>query len=409
MATVRYTGNAITRAQVTTLTVGSSTAGHTFVLTLNTKQVSYTAVGGDTTATIAAAIYALLAAREEPDFAEITFAYTASGSTITCTGPDDGTPFTLALSGTGTYSQATTSGTPSSPYSAAIAANYSGNALPSNGDTLVFEGSAVDVRDGLTALAGISLTVVRRATYTGRIGRPDWNPAGYPEYRATHLQLKTAAPVWEASPSDGAGQFRVEFVTTSPTLTVVGPASGVEPGGESLECKAFPAGSFVQAAGGSVAVCPLAGQTGGLDGLVAVGSTVTIGAGVTLGQAVTIDGGRARIEAGLALGLVVDGGADVAVGRAAGVDTSLDVRDGTLSWLSTGVINVAYSIGSKGVFDANAAPADVSVFPALAVTMTAGAAYRDRFGRLGGYTLTPSGCTLADLTIDVGPGATVRV
>jgi len=404
MATVRYTGNAATRAQVTTLTVGSSTVGHTFVTTLNRKAETYVVASG-TTSDIATAIAAQLAAREEPDWREITFE--ASGSTIVCTGPDDGTPFTLSLSGTGTYSQATTSGTPSSPNDASIAANYSGNAVPSAADVLVFEGNDVSVKWGLTALAAIGLTVVRRASYGGQIGLPDWNPAGYPEYRTTHLQLKSASTTWESSNRDAAGQFRLEFVTSAVALVVTGDPSSANPGRESLEIKGMPASSTLDVNGGSVAVCPVAGQTGTLAHVVATSATVTVGAGTTVSLYTRIDGGAADLRSD-PKDLLVRGGADVTVGGSVTTTETIDVVNGRVRWLSSGTLGGNVTIDGRGEFSADDSPGIVgNGFSNF--TLAAQATLRDNYGKMSAYTIAFDQCTPQECTVELYRGVTLTL
>ena len=47
MATNRWLGHAAETAQVTTLTVGSSTNGHTFITTINGKAITHEDVGSE--------------------------------------------------------------------------------------------------------------------------------------------------------------------------------------------------------------------------------------------------------------------------------------------------------------------------------------------------------------------------
>ena len=130
MATNRWLGHAAETAQVTTLTVGSSTNGHTFITTINGKAITYTAGSGETTSTIATAVQALLAASEIPEFAEVT--WTVATNVVTGTAANPGVPFTVSLSGTGTYSASTTTAN-SGPNVAGVAANWSLAALPGAG------------------------------------------------------------------------------------------------------------------------------------------------------------------------------------------------------------------------------------------------------------------------------------
>ena len=404
MATVIWLGSAQAVAQVDTLTVGSATAGHTFWVTINGKVLKYTAGSGETTTTVAAALQALLAASAEPEFAEI--AWTTSTNTVVATGPAGGTPFTLSVAGgTGTFSRTATT-TPTGPSDAANAANYSGGALPSAADHLVFEGPGAACLYGLTALAAVALgSVTRRATYAGPIGLGEQNPAGYREYRTRYFSANAPTILVEQPADDGAGQVRLDVVHTgSPaTVTAVGDRAATGLGAEALEVFGLPTGSVVNVSGGSVAVAPLTGQAAAVATLRAVDSTVTVGGGVTLGAA-DFYNSTARVGSTLA-SLAVDGGTVTVTGAAAA--TTVTVDGGELVWRSTGSPGTV-AVGGGGRIDFAAAPAAVAL--GGAATLAAGSAWNDPAGRVTGpYDLVLDRCQIAEVSLALGTQRTLTI
>lgn len=106
-----FRGDAQDVNQVTTFAIGgTAAAAQVYTITINDKYVQYTAIGGDTNTTIAAALKANLAASTIPEFNEVT--WSVSTTTITGTGGKilAGQPFTATSSatGTGTITQTTT-------------------------------------------------------------------------------------------------------------------------------------------------------------------------------------------------------------------------------------------------------------------------------------------------------------
>jgi hypothetical protein len=408
MATVTWIAAGQITPQVDTLTVGSHTAGHTFVCTFgNGKTVTYVATAADTTDALVTTnlLAALNAETNDPEVTEFTFAAGATATTITATGPDDGTPCTLSVSGTGTFTIAHTAAA-SSPNDLANAANYSGGALPSNNDTLVFENNAADVKWNLTALTAITLTVIRRVSYTGRIGLDDVNPAGYHEYRAVRMDVKSASITCEQSAGDGPLQFRLNNITTGGATTVVvrGDASGASPGDEVLEVTGLPASSVVNVTGGSVAVSPLAGQTATVATLRCEDGTLTLGSGVTLTTA-SLKNTQARLDCGYTTLNVYGGGQVTLTGSGGGTNTN--VYNGTLLWRSTGSPGTPV-VGPQGVLDFSQTPSTVTL--GGTVELNAGGRLLDPAFRLAsGYAVKFNRCNPRDADWDCGPDRTATI
>lgn len=214
MATNSLRGDAPAVAQVDTITIGSTTSGHTFVVTRNGKSVSYAAGSGETTATIAAALYALLNASTIAEFAERTWAYPGTGADLTGTALEAGLPSTFTVGGTGTISINTTTAS-KGPSDASVVANWSTGALPANTNELLIARGA-SLLYGLEALSPpVALASVRvKASYAGAIGLPVMNEAGgYVEDRTRGLPVATGVPV-EIGEGEGTGPSRVNLVQT---------------------------------------------------------------------------------------------------------------------------------------------------------------------------------------------------
>lgn len=114
MSNITWIGSAPAIAQVSTLVVGGTPAVgqvYSVFMGLNSaKVVSYAALGGDTNITIAAALQLLLSASTFGEFAEVTWANTASSAVITGTAIAAGVPFSSTSSATGTGTLVTTPG-----------------------------------------------------------------------------------------------------------------------------------------------------------------------------------------------------------------------------------------------------------------------------------------------------------
>lgn len=400
MAVVKWVGRQIRRAKVVTVTVSSNTAGHTFTLTGgNGKAVTYTAGSGETTTTIALALQTLAAAVGDGEFSELDWG-TPSANVFLVTGPADGAPFTLSASGTGTMT-ATQTTAPLSPHDANDPLNYSTGALPVDAtDSLVFEDTDVSLLYNADALAALELAspgLVRRASFTGRLGLPTRNANGYPEYRTSEFSVESATYLFEAARTDTAGQFRIlnTYSGGAVTVTVQGEPGGVPVGSEVLEVRGLPASSVVQVVGGSVAIAPYTGQACTVLTLNAVDATVRVGPSATLSGTVSLVDCQAQIKAGWTTSLTVDGDSAVEVaGSAGGV---LVIDGGTVTWRSTGAVGASPTIGSDATLDLSQAPATLT--PSGTVQMYAGATLDDSAGRYGDFAVKANRCRLDEVRV----------
>ena len=409
MANIVWAGSRSTTAQVNTYTVTAVASGGTLTLTVgNRKSVSYSCNGSDTTTTAATALFNLLttAQASEREWSELTLANPANG-VITLTGPADGAPVTLSKTDAGgATSTLSLTTAPTSPSDVGDAVNWAGGVLPGNTDTMVFENTSVDAKYNLAALAAVTCGLIRRSTYTGRIGLPDQNPAGYAEYRPTYLQFAGTSASVATAPSDSAAQVRLQFTGAAATVTVTGSGAAAWPGSESVELTGLAASSVVNIAASSVAMCPLTGQTGTVTTLRATDATVRVGPGCTLASA------NLTNTNGLILcsytALEMDRGGTVTVsGSGSGTTTTLD--GGTLAWQSTGGPGTA-TVGSDAVLDLSEAPAAVALAGNLSVSE--GGTLTDPSGKLiaaGSYTIVLQRTQLDRVTLDLGTGRTITV
>lgn len=315
MSINRWRGDYLPRAQVVTLTVGSATVGHTFVVTMNGKAVSYTAITGDTTATIATALQALLAgATAIPEFAEVTWAVDATNTNVVVgTAATPGVPFTASLSGTGTFTLATPT-TSTGPNHVDEPKNWSLGTVPGATDDVLVDGGA-DLLFGwnnLSAAAYASLRV--KASFGGAIGLPFYNPAGYVEYRTRAWPVNTAVPVLIGE-GTGQGPSRVVLACGAALDLTVFQTQGRAAGAEG------DTGPVVNVSGPTSGTCYIAA---GDVGFAADDDTLTA-SGVT----VTMDGDSPVLTVGrnaTVATLNQSGGATTALG----VVTTANVTGGTL-------------------------------------------------------------------------------
>jgi hypothetical protein len=210
MANLRWVGGAPARKQRTTITIANTWAtADTVSVTINNKTLTVTIGSAFTVDDVAAALCAAINAadattdlvgtesrnfggQEIPEFLDVE-AF-VSGAVVSVYSTTAGVPFTMTASestaGTGTATAATPTAA-TGPNHLDNAANYAGGALPVDNDALYIDQGAVSILYGLGYLRtnSIGLNVVVSNDYTGQIGLPPVNEAGYPEYRQRFLYL----------------------------------------------------------------------------------------------------------------------------------------------------------------------------------------------------------------------------
>jgi hypothetical protein len=347
MATVWWNPNAISVAQVDSLTITAVANGGVVDVTINGKTLTYTCTGTDTTSTAAAAWQALLVATSTPaEFKEIT--WTVSANVVTATGKTPGVPFTLSTTGgsggaTVTLAHPTVS---SGPSDVSLAANWlrtGSPALPQSGDDMIIASFSTGLLYNLNALAAVLLaSFTRWQSFTGAIGLPEVNPAGYQEYRPTYLKLGSnvaALPV-VLGYATGGGPFRERYDLQTYHCAFIVLGSGRPHDQYAVRLKNVNAASTLTVVGTSVGVATGTGEVSTLSSVVADGgATVDLGSGVTLGSTVTLTGASSTLYAAPAGAITAQQGADLTLLASGATWPSVKAAGGSLvTWPVQGTI-----------------------------------------------------------------------
>jgi hypothetical protein len=360
VATSYWLGDAQPVAQVNTVTVGGTPAnGQVYTVTINRKIVTYTATGTDTNATIAESLQATLAASTFAEFQEVTWTYPGSGSVVTGTAATAGVPFTNTSGATGTGTLVTATSTASSgPNDASVAANYSPNSVPVNGDDLVIQETSSPILYGLTALSGVSLASARVfASFTGTIGLPDINPAGYVEYRTTALALG-GNPVVTIGEGEGSGSSLLRLKVGTGTCAVVVEKTGPNPSDAPAPVMLWNSAgnNTLTVLDGNVAVAAGFSETAEFSTVVIGGGggtpAVQLGAGTTVGTSVSLNSGTCNSLVTVPQ-LNMIGGTHT---QEAGTLTNVTCRGGTVVYRTTGTTTQATFAGPSAKCDCTADP-----------------------------------------------------
>lgn len=204
MAIHRWLGQTPAVAQVATVQITGYDVTTTYKLTVGGVVVSTVGTGGSVNTT-ATALAAAWNASTHAYFTGVTAS--AATDTVTLTADTAGVPFTAASSvtgGAGTIGAYTVTTANAGP-NVLAAANIDSAAMPSNGDTLIFENSSTDVLWSLDAMTSTTtLTIIIYPTFTGKIGlnkrvfatSASGTNASYPDYREDELTIDGATLIW---------------------------------------------------------------------------------------------------------------------------------------------------------------------------------------------------------------------
>jgi trimeric autotransporter adhesin len=351
VATRIWTGGATSTPQVDSLTPASVGIGNSFSAVINGKTVTFVATAA-TVANVTAGLSAAMAASTEPEFRQVTAVDNTTN--ILVTGPDTGTPFTLTASasgGTATLTRAAVTA-PVSPNDWATAANWTGAAVPVTGDAVIFDGtSTVDCLYGLDQNAVTLASLAVANAYTGNLGLPARNDAGYSEYRETYLKIGVTAVTIGGGGGGGSGRVKLNTGTVQTSIAVLstGTGSGGEPA--AFLFKGTHASNAVNVGAGSVGLAALAGEVATVLTLrVGAGTgggtpNVVGGAGLTLTTLIQ-DGGDVTLNAGLTTATLIDGTLAVFAGNV----TTANVDGGTFYYEGVGTITTL-NISAGGTAD----------------------------------------------------------
>lgn len=402
MATNRWRGDAKNVAQVNTITPANVNIGNTFTVTINGKDITYTAAAA-TVADVTAGLTALLNASTVPEFEEITWADATTH--ITGTADTAGKPFTQTSSasgGTATLVTATATANESNN-DLNNADNWSNGAVPGNGDDVFFSDTDVSCLYNLGALSAVTLTSLTiDQSFTGDIGLPRTTDSGYVEYRAQELAIGATTITIGKGEGDGSGRLRLNMGSVQAALSVFNTGAATDTDGHALEWRGTHASNVVNVLKGSVSVAKNAGETAVIATLrigyrddPASDVTLYLGTGVTL-TTVNMAGGQVTIQSA-ATTINQTGGTLWVLGS--GAITTINVDAGTAYLASSGTITTL-NVGSDAVVSFNR---DLTPRTVTTTNVYAGSTLRDTFRAItftNGIDLER--CGLADVTLDLG-------
>ncbi len=393
-ATKRWRGDAAAVAQINTVTPTAFNAA-VYTITINLKSVTYTADGSATVAEITAGLTAAFNAATYPEFTEI--AAVDSTTLVTLTADTAGLPFTQtssATGGTATLVTATTTAA-TGPNHWSDANNWSPVNVPVAADDVIVEASTVDILYGLAQSAVTLTSLTVKQSYTGKIGLPQRNAAAYDEYRATYLAISATTVTIGQGDGTGSGRIRLDTGVNACTLNVLNTGAAIDSGVEALLWKGNNASNAANIFEGSVGLCALAGETGGVTNLRVNGGTVNCGSGLTITNK-DQTGGTLTTNSNIGTLCTQNGGTHY---HRNGTLASTKIDGGTLYYASPNNITLL-DIGSAGTVDLSQ---DLRTLTCTTCNLYAGATLRDPQGRVtwtNGIDLER--CSIDDVTIDVG-------
>lgn len=192
----------------------------------------------------------------------------------------------------------------SGPYHFDVAGNWSQGTVPANGEHVIYTNSDVPCKYNTSQAAINPAYLIIDSTYTGSIGLPVWNAAGYHEFRNTELVLGTngsgpATMVVQVGEGDGEGAplLRLNTGTKQTTLQVMKTGSSSETGLPALTWRGTHASNVVEVIRGQLGIGIHPGQAATVATLrmsfvdsVDSDADVTVGGSVTLGSVLKTGG-----------------------------------------------------------------------------------------------------------------------
>lgn len=445
MATRYFLGASLnTRQRATLVITGAGATSDTITLTIANVDFVVTVGGTTTTAGIATTVQQAYeattltdttasatisvadgGAKTIPQFSEYTA--TVSGSTVTFLGNQTSTttpgifgkPITMsgAKSGTVTITFTADATTPTSQFHWNQADNWSGNTVPVDGDTVIFDRGNIDLRYLMTGSIQVA-QLTKYKSYTGNVGLApiniDNSSKPYSEYR-TPLYLTfdddvgTAATVADLEVGDGqgSGRFMVDFGAGEATINVYGKGNRADSNTPCILLKGTAIAELNNLAG-DVGVAVLASETSTVTTLRSGDSpssqaNTVVGSGVALTTAV-INGGTAATQCTATITTGTQNGGIWQ--HSGGTITTLNILGGTFYQLGNGTITTI-NLAGGGVLDCTKGSDTFTI--TNSVQMYKGSKFLDPTGRSGaavgaGYPIfTLNQCTLADVTIVLAP------
>jgi hypothetical protein len=399
-----WQSGALAVSQVSRATLSTTSTGYTYRLTCNGKDVSYTStVSGGSTAQAAHAI-ALAAAWEAstvPEHGEIAAA--ATSSYVDLTGNTAGWPHTITSTSTGCAMTTPTAAT--GPNHVDNADNWSGDAVPVATDDVVLENSDADMLHGLDQSAVKYNSYSQRQSYTGNIGLPTQNAAGYAEYRDTYFQFEADNVYIGEAGGNGSPRTKINTGSTPCTVSIYNTGTPAETGLPALFWKGNSTGNLVDVVKGKVGIGYFADDTAKLNRLrigkknnPTADASVEIGTGTTFVTIEQTAGKMSVNSSGSAFATLDQTGGESEI-RGSGAITTVTVDGGICYYCSSGTASTV-NIGSKGTIDCTR---DLRDRTFTACNAFGGATVRDPHKTInfaGGINLQR--CGLLGVTLDIG-------
>jgi trimeric autotransporter adhesin len=412
VAIVIWKGDAQAVAQVTRCSVGGTIeADDVFTLTVGSKSISVTAgstVAADVVAGIVAAWNALSGA-QYPEFAAIA-ASDAGGGDLDLTAKTAGVPFTVTLSttesGGGAADDQTFTQSAVTPASGGAfwdaGANWSSGSVPAGGDDVIIQNSGNPILYGLDQSAVTLDSLSIDQSFTGTIGLPRTNAAGYVEYRDQYLKIGATTITIGRGDGAGSGRIKIDTLAVQTTINVLNSGGAVENGVKPILWKGTHASNTVLVNKGSIAAAHFAGETAAIAVLkqgyrtnVAGDSDIRLGAGCSLGScAITKLGGTLEVNSSFT-SLTQLHGETLILAGSPGV---LSIAGGAVRYKSAGTYTSA-TVSGGGELDFRQ---DLQPRTGTNTTLHKGAALRDPAQTVTFANPIALECELADVTLELG-------
>jgi hypothetical protein len=313
-------------------------------VTINQKTISYTELVSDTDASAAAALQQLLSSSGAPaEFQEIT--WTVASNVITGTAATAGSPFTASVSSSGgaTLTQAHVV-VNSSPSDVANPNNWSGATLPTTGDAVVFQASAVPALWNLTQFSGVAFaSITVYMSYVGQIGLPEYNANGYLEYRSLYLQHAAGLVTIGIGSGQGAGLLQFDAQTTA-TVWNVANAGTPTAGTYSVQLLNTNVFSVLEVSGGVVGVAMNPGESATFASATIQGGSLDLGP--TVGCPTVMCNGAA-VNLRCPVGSVTMNGGTATLASNTGYGSLTTNSSAQVSWAASGGIGILNLTGAS--------------------------------------------------------------
>ena len=411
MATRQWVGKGQKRKQAGTITpVAANNATYTIGIpdTTNGKLITYLADASATVAEITAGLVAALNASEDGEFQEIT--WTDNTTYIGFEVNEAGRPVTVASAASAGSLTTAATVTNASPNDINDAQNWSGNTVPGNNDTALFDTGAIDALWNLDALSAVTgLTVIRRRSYKGRISLPVYNENGTPyyEYRATEFLSDGGTFTLEQRADDPVASLKFNHGSTAGTLTLIGEGKGAL-GDEQAWVRGTSAASVYNVQQATLAIAPEVNSTANVATIRCQDSTVRCGQGTAFATSIVNHNSEIEVNSNLPAAYTQTGDGAVSWVRGTATGSSPDVEDGVMHYMSSGTLTTP-TIGSDATLDFSLDNRTRTI--SGTVQLYKGATYNDPASSTyaGGLAYKCNGCTSQEVTVNLGPGRTFTV